>query len=46
METEWGGPLRILFWAILAIVLFRFWPVTAADEPAQDAPVTSREPAV
>jgi membrane protease YdiL (CAAX protease family) len=46
METEWGGPLRILFWAILAIVLFRFWPVTAADEPAQDAPVTSLEPAV
>lgn len=46
IQTKWDKELDILIWAILAIVLFCFWPVAAAEEPAHDAPVASLEPAV
>jgi membrane protease YdiL (CAAX protease family) len=45
-QIEWRETLRRLIWAALAIVLFWFWPVTAAEDPAHDSSVTSLEPAV
>jgi membrane protease YdiL (CAAX protease family) len=45
-EIEWGNELRILMWGVLALLLFRFWPVATAEDPAPDSPITSLEPAV
>lgn len=45
-QIEWGKELRILMWAVLALLLFRFWPVATAEDPAPASHITSLEPAV
>ena len=45
-QIEWGEELRILTWGVLALLLFRFWPVAAVEGLKPDPSVTSLEPAV
>jgi membrane protease YdiL (CAAX protease family) len=35
----WKGMVRVGLWAVLAYILFRYWPVQAADEPDPDVTV-------
>jgi hypothetical protein len=36
--TLWSGELRILIWCIVALVLFRYWPVTKEFSAKQGKP--------
>jgi membrane protease YdiL (CAAX protease family) len=44
-QFPWSNELRVLFWALLACVLFHFWPVTSETNPMPDLAAISTEPA-
>jgi membrane protease YdiL (CAAX protease family) len=38
-------PVRLVLWAVVAYLLFRYWPVKAEDEPGAVATIVEPEPA-
>ncbi|HKI12364.1 MAG TPA: CPBP family intramembrane glutamic endopeptidase [Candidatus Acidoferrum sp.] len=45
-SVSWSEEFRLVVWAIIALLLFHYWPVARIGAPEADSPVSPPEPAV